>query len=242
VTRSSTGPTDARHAKTTFSADRGALRRIAANASGRTLWTGITIASIAREYNADVRLLLASGSPRRAELLRAAGFDFDVHPADVDESLHPGETPDSYVRRVAEAKARAVREAAGDRAVLAADTVVVVRDRILGKPLDDGDAAAMLRRLSGRAHKVMTGLTLVRRERLDTRLAVTIVQFAALSDEEIAWYVASGEPFDKAGAYAVQGLASRFVTRIEGSYSNVVGLPVALLYEMLREVPPDFLT
>jgi septum formation protein len=88
----------------------------------------------------------------------------------------------------------------------------------------------------------MTGLTLVRRERLDTRLAVTIVQFAALSDEEIAWYVASGEPFDKAGAYAVQGLASRFVTRIEGSYSNVVGLPVALLYEMLREVPPDFLT
>jgi septum formation protein len=180
-------------------------------------------------------LLLASASPRRAELLRAAGFAFDVQPAHADESVHPAEAPEAYVRRVAEAKARAVLAGAGDRPVLAADTTVVVGDEILGKPADPADAARMLRLLSGRRHQVLTAVTLARADRVRTEVAASDVEFAALSDEEIAWYVASREPFDKAGAYAVQGLASRFVLRIDGSHSNVVGLPVALVYAMLRE-------
>jgi septum formation protein len=181
-------------------------------------------------------LLLASASPRRAELLHAAGFEFDVLPAHVDESIHPGETAERYVRRIAAAKAGAVLDAAGDRVVLAADTTVAIDGHILGKPVDEGDAARMLRLLSGRRHQVLTAVTLARRERLLTQVAVTDVDVAPLSDEEIAWYIASGEPFDKAGAYAVQGLAGRFVVRIDGSYSNVVGLPVALVYAMLREL------
>jgi septum formation protein len=186
-------------------------------------------------------LVLASASPRRADLLRAAGFDFEVVSANADESVRPGESPEQYVRRVAEAKARAVLPAAGNRPVLAADTVVLVAGRMLGKPIDAGDAAAMLRMLSGRRHQVMTGVTLLvrpaaDRERQRTLVEITDVEFAPLSDAEIAWYVASGEPADKAGAYAVQGLASRFVRRVEGSYSNVVGLPVALVYAMLAEL------
>jgi septum formation protein len=181
-------------------------------------------------------LLLASASPRRAELLRAAGLRFDVQPANADESLHEGETPESYVRRVAEAKARAVLPSAGDRLVLAADTTVVIDSHILAKPRDDADAARMLRMLAGRRHEVMTGVTLARPDRVFTQVERTRVEFSALSEEEIAWYVASGEPADKAGAYAVQGLASRFVTRVDGSYSNVVGLPVARVYMMLREL------
>lgn len=181
-------------------------------------------------------LVLASASPRRADLLRAAGFDFDVQPAEADETVHAGETPAEYVRRVAEAKARAVIAAAGGRIVIAADTTVVVDDEILGKPADAADAARMLRLLSGRWHQVATGVTVVRGPALLTRVEVTGVQFAPLTEEEIAWYVESGEPRDKAGAYAVQGLASRFVTRIDGSYSNVVGLPVALVYAMVGEL------
>lgn len=183
-----------------------------------------------------MRVLLASASPRRAELLRAAGFEFDVQPANADESVHPGETPDSYVRRVAEAKARAVLPFADNRVVLAADTTVVVDSHMLAKPENDADAARMLRLLSGRRHEVLTGVTLATPKRMLTRVDTTIVEFAALSDEDIAWYVASGEPIDKAGAYGVQGLASRFVTRIEGSYSNVVGLPVALVSTLLTEL------
>jgi len=181
-------------------------------------------------------LLLASASPRRAELLRAAGFEFHVQPAHVDESVHIDETPDEYVRRVADAKAHAVLAAAGDRVVLAADTTVVVDGHILGKPIDSVDASRMLQLLSGRVHQVLTAVTLAQDGRTLTRLAVTDVEFAPLSDQEIAWYVATGEPFDKAGAYAVQGLAARFVIRIDGSYSNVVGLPVSLVYAMLREL------
>ena len=190
-------------------------------------------------------LVLASSSPRRADLLRAAGFDFEVQSADADETVRPGELPEQYVRRVAEAKAHAVLPAAGDRPVIAADTVVLVDGRILGKPVDAEQAAAMLRTLSGRRHQVMTGLTVavrlpVRDEQARvhqrTAIQITDVDFAPLSDEEIAWYVASGEPADKAGAYAVQGLASRFIRRVEGSYSNVVGLPVAVLYQMLAEL------
>lgn len=180
-------------------------------------------------------LLLASASPRRAELLRAAGFQFDVRPAHVDESIHAGETPEQYVRRVADAKARTVLDSAAGGVVLAADTTVVVDEHILGKPIDAADASRMLRLLSGRRHQVLTAVTLARHDRLLTRVAVTDVEFAPLRDDEIAWYVASGEPFDKAGAYAVQGLASRFVVRIEGSHANVVGLPVALVYAMLQQ-------
>ena len=183
------------------------------------------------------RLLLASASPRRAELLRAAGFAFDVQPANADETVHPGESPDAYVRRVAEAKARTVLPAAGPRLVLAADTTVVVDAAIFGKPENRDDAVRMLRALRNRRHEVMTAVTLAAPARVVTRVESTAVDFAPLSEREIEWYVASGEPVDRAGAYAVQGLASRFVTRVEGSYSNVVGLPVALVYEMLKEFP-----
>ena len=199
-----------------------------------------------------MRLLLASASPRRAELLAAAGFDFEVQPADVDEAVRPGETPLAYVCRVAEAKAAAVlnpesripnpaprvpNPESRNGIVVAADTVVVVDQRILGKPADRRDAVRMLRLLSGRRHEVLTAVTAVRASQARlTRVQSTVVELASLSNDEIDWYVGTGEPFDKAGAYAVQGLASRFVTRIEGSYSNVVGLPIALVYAMLREL------
>lgn len=154
--------------------------------------------------------------------------------ANVDESVRAGETPDAHVRRLAENKARAVMPQAEGRPVLAADTIVVVDGLILGKPADPEDARRMLRMLSGRAHDVVTGVCLAGgpTTAVQTEVATTSVEFAALTEAEIAWYVASGEPADKAGAYAVQGLASRFVTRIDGSYSNVVGLPVALVYNL----------
>jgi septum formation protein len=177
-----------------------------------------------------VRLILASQSPRRAELLKAAGYEFDVIPAEVDESVHDGEVAEAYARRVAEAKAQAVLARSHGRPVLAADTVVVVDRLILGKPADGADAYRMLQLLSGRWHEVLTAVTLNE----TTRVARTLVEFGPMTAEEIAWYVASGEPMDKAGAYGIQGLASRFVTRIDGSYSNVVGLPVALVYGLLK--------
>jgi septum formation protein len=181
------------------------------------------------------RLILASASPRRAELLANAGFDFDVHAADIDETIAPGEMADWYVRRLAEAKARTVAGRHPGRWVLGADTAVVADGRILGKPVDTRDAGKMLRLLSGRTHEVVTGVCLWGRAAApDVQLARTRVEFAPLSPQEVDWYVASGEPADKAGAYAVQGLASRFVTRIDGSYSNVVGLPVALVYDLCR--------
>ena len=180
------------------------------------------------------RVILASASPRRAELLRAAGIDFDVRPADIDEAILPGESPPDYVSRLAEAKARMVHERDGDRTVLAADTAVVVDSHILGKPVDEADAKRMLRLIGGRTHEVLTAVSVFHPGQIvDTRVDVTTVEFAELSEADIAWYVSSGEPMDKAGAYAVQGLASRFVTRVEGSYSNVVGLPIALVYQML---------
>ena len=180
------------------------------------------------------RIVLASASPRRAELLRAAGIDFEIQPADVDESIDVNESPAEYVSRLAEAKGRLVHERDSTRTVLAADTAVIVDTHILAKPLDEADAARMLRLLSGRTHEVLTAVSLFHPGGIvDTRVDTTTVEFAPLSDADITWYVSTGEPMDKAGAYAVQGLASRFVTRIEGSYSNVVGLPVALVYQML---------
>jgi len=180
-----------------------------------------------------VRLVLASASPRRSELLTAAGIGFIGRPADIDESMQPHEQPDAYAMRLARTKAEAVG-AAADTIVLGADTVVVVDGSPLGKPRDGGDAAGMLRRLSGRTHQVLTGVALTHAGGVQIDLATTLVSFQPLSDDEIAWYVATGEPLDKAGAYGIQGYASRFVTRIEGSYSNVVGLPVELVYARLR--------
>jgi septum formation protein len=186
-----------------------------------------------------MRLILASASPRRAELLRAAGIDCDSRPADVDESLHDGESPEQYVRRVANAKACGVLARSHGRPVVAADTVVVVDGHILGKPVDAADATRMLKMLSGARHEVLTAVSISRGGPGDECPAAsaverTTVEFAPISETEIAEYVASGEPLDKAGAYAIQGRASRFVTRIEGSYSNVVGLPVALVYNLLK--------
>lgn len=187
-----------------------------------------------------MRLILASASPRRAELLRAAGFSFDIVPADIDESLRAGESPVQYVRRLAAEKSAATTARGG--VVLAADTAVVVDGQILGKPRDNADAARMLRLLSNRTHQVMTGVS-VRRGAFEAgRVITTDVEFAELSEADLAWYVASGEGRDKAGAYAIQGLASRFIPRIDGSYSNVVGLPVACVVELLTMIsgtPPD---
>lgn len=202
-----------------------------------------------------MRLILASASPRRAELLRAAGLAFDIVATDVDESVRPGESPRQYVRRLAAEKSMDVasgfsRTGGGppegghydrdchrdDVVIIGADTTVVVDDEILAKPIDDADAASMLRRLSGRQHEVLTGVSLRRGAYELGRVESTAVEFALLRDTDIAWYVASGEGRDKAGAYAIQGLASRFIPRIEGSYSNVVGLPVACVFELLTEI------
>jgi len=181
-----------------------------------------------------VRLILASASPRRAELLRAAGYQFEIVVADVDERARGRETPADYVRRLAAEKSAAVQ--AADAIVLGADTTVVVDGEILGKPRDDDEAAAMLGRLAGRRHDVLTGVSIRHGTREIGRVESTAVWFSVLTKEDIAWYVASGEGRDKAGAYAIQGLASRFIPRIDGSYANVVGLPVAAVAELLRSV------
>jgi septum formation protein len=184
-----------------------------------------------------VRLVLASASPRRAELLRAAGYEFTTLAVEVDESVRADEPPSAYVRRLAAEKSAAALALAGiDALVLGADTTVVVDAEILGKPRDEPDAAAMLRRLSGRRHEVLTGLSLRRGAFEVGCVEVTTVEVDRLSEDDVAWYVSSGEGLDKAGGYAIQGLASRFIPRIEGSYSNVVGLPVACLVGMLREL------
>jgi septum formation protein len=174
-------------------------------------------------------LILASQSPRRAEILRQAGIPFAIRVAPVDETPQPQENPEDYVRRLAEAKARAI-PASADEIVLGADTTVVLDHEILGKPTDAGDARRILTLLSGRRHEVMTGICLRRGEEQICERAITAVWFAPMTGQEIDDYVASGEPMDKAGAYAVQGAAAKFITRIEGCYSNVVGLPIALVY------------
>lgn len=185
-----------------------------------------------------MRLILASASPRRAELLTAAGFVFEVRAADVDERVRPGEAPGDYVRRLAIEKAAAAQTGMATDGVLTlgADTAVIVDGEILGKPADLADAARMLRRLSGRAHAVLTGVSVRSGEQHLDLVDETRVFMHPLSEADVAWYVASGEGLDKAGAYAIQGLASRFIPRIEGSYSNVVGLPVARVAELIRQL------
>ena len=185
------------------------------------------------------KLVLASGSPRRAEVLADAGFTFEAVAASVDESRRDGESAETHVRRLAEAKARAVAGGVSPPAiVIAADTVVVIEGELLGKPASPDDAGEMLRRLSGRTHQVLTGLAVLRIPEGVTRVEIetTQVTFAPLTETEIEVYVASGEPLDKAGAYAIQGRGGRFVARVEGCYFNVVGLPLARLYRILGEM------
>lgn len=182
-------------------------------------------------------LLLASASPRRLELLRALGLEPLVRPADVDETLRPGEDPHDAAERLARAKAAAVAAAAPEGSVvLAADTIVVLGGEALGKPRDDDDARRMLRALRGRAHDVVTGVALARDGRLVSGRETTEVLFAPMTDEEVDAYVASGEPADKAGAYALQGLGGLFVERITGTPSNVIGLPFRLVRRLGAEV------
>lgn len=180
-------------------------------------------------------LILASSSPRRQELLREAGLVFEVHPAHIPEERLAGEAPLPYACRLAQEKAQAVAVKFPDRHVLGADTIVVVDDEVLEKPRDARDAARMLRLISGRGHQVITAVSLVSPQRApDTRSTATLVSFRQIDEEEIQRYIAGGEPMDKAGAYAIQGGAAQWVQRIEGDYSNVVGLPVTLVKEMLR--------
>lgn len=182
-----------------------------------------------------MQLILASGSPRRRQMLTDLGLNFEVRPVDIDERPLPQELPTDYVLRLAKEKAAAAAPSAQEL-VLAADTIVALNDALLGKPADGAEATAMLRRLSGRSHRVLTGVALHSGERgaLEAAVETTGVRFAAMSDAEIAWYVASGEPMDKAGAYAIQGLCALFVEGIDGNYSNVVGLPLPLTYRLLR--------
>jgi septum formation protein len=179
------------------------------------------------------KLILASGSPRRANLLRQAGLDFEIVVPQIDERPLPGETPNKFVCRTALEKAESIP--ANDAVILAADTAVVDGARILGKPADAADAVAMLRSLSDHTHEVMTGVCIRFPDRTACFHIETRVTFRSLSESEIATYVASGEPMDKAGAYAIQGGASKMVRRIEGSYSNVVGLPLCEVIEALGE-------
>ncbi len=178
-------------------------------------------------------LILASQSPRRKEILESAGIAFQVRVANVDESVRSGEAPMSYVRRLAASKAMAVQRDAGD-IILAADTTVVADGEILGKPEDDNDAKRMLRKLSGKSHEVLTGICLFSGTQMKIDGESTTVHFASLSEEEIEEYVASGEQKDKAGAYGIQGLASKFIISVEGCYFNVVGLPISLVYRHLK--------
>ena len=180
-------------------------------------------------------LTLASASPRRQELLRNAGILFDVQPAHIPEDPLPGEPPKECAERLARDKALAIAAKRPTDIVLGADTVVVMDGQNLGKPTDAADAARMLRLLSGRTHQVITGVCLVAHGRCSVTSETTSVTMSEISEKDIADYVASGEPMDKAGAYAIQGIAARWIPRIEGDYSNVVGLPVALVCRMLRE-------
>ena len=194
------------------------------------------------------KLILASRSPRRAEILAAVGWPYDVMVAGVDESVRADESPIEYVQRLAVTKASAVAKKLEEGLVLGADTTVVIEDQILGQPVDDDDARRMLKMLSGRWHEVLTGVALIRSETAERVVdhETTRVRFAELTGDEIDWYIASREPLDKAGAYGVQGRAALFVEEIQGDYFNIMGLPIRLVYELRRRlqnssVPPSTL-
>ena len=200
-----------------------------------------SVSSRAPNPNSEIRipkslLVLASSSPRRAEILTTLGIPFEVDPANVDEDLIPGESAQTAAARLADAKALQIAQRHWQKWTLAADTLVVCDGAILGKPRNGADAGRMLRTLSGRQHRVVTGLRL--RRGTDPGHGVveeSRVAIAPLSEEEIRWYVATGEPRDKAGAYAVQGLGSRFIEAVEGSYTNVMGLPARAVYRLMRD-------
>lgn len=187
------------------------------------------------------KFILASASPRRRELLAAVGLDFEVIPSSVPEVHQPGESPEEYVARLSRDKAAAVAARYGDRWVIAADTTVLLGDELLEKPADAADAKRMLASIAGKTHIVYTGVTLQNAAGgfHETRVAESEVRMLPLSEREIDWYVATGEPLDKAGAYAVQGIGAMFIDSVHGSYTNVVGLPLALLYQMLRKAGID---
>jgi len=185
------------------------------------------------------KIWLASKSPRRAEILQAVGWPFESMLAGIDETRWPSETAENYVKRLAREKATAVAVKIAAGLVLGADTVVVVEDQILGQPIDEADATRMLRLLSGKWHEVLTGVALIRAGAADVTSVEyerTRVKFAEMSAEEINSYVATGEPMDKAGAYAIQGKAALFIEAIDGDYFNIVGLPVRLVYEMRKKM------
>lgn len=188
-----------------------------------------------------MRLILASSSPRRAEILAALGIPFEISPADIPEILVPGETGSEAAARLAREKAAAAAVRHAGEWILAADTLVLVDSVVLGKPADDRDAREMLRLLSGREHRVVTAVHLRKGFADGTgEIEESRVRIAPMTDEEIRWYVETGEPRDKAGAYAVQGLGARFVEGVDGSFSNVMGLPARTVYRLLREAPdPD---
>jgi septum formation protein len=183
-----------------------------------------------------IRFILASSSPRRRELLTSIGLHFDVIPSAVPEERQPDETPEEYVARLSRQKAAAVAEKNRDRWVIAADTTVVIGDEVLEKPRDAVDAKRMLATIAGETHVVYTGVTLkcLQLGYVETHVATTEVRMLPLTPRDIEWYVATGEPLDKAGAYAAQGVGVMFIDSIHGSYTNVVGLPLALLFQMLR--------
>ena len=184
-------------------------------------------------------LILASASPRRREILHSVGWPFETLAISIDESRLPREEAVAYVERLAREKAEAAASHHPTRLVLGADTVVVVDDQILGKPLDSGDARRMLRLLSGRWHEVLTGVALVRGgspARHTVAHEKTEVRFAPMTETEINWYIATNEPLDKAGAYAIQGRAALFIEEVRGDYWNVVGLPVQLVFRLAREI------
>lgn len=184
------------------------------------------------------KLILASGSPRRSEILTSVGWEFTKDVADIDESERENESPEAYVQRLAREKAEAVAKRYENEIVLGADTTVVINNQIIAKPVDLDDARRMIKMLSGNWHEVLTGIAVVRSQHLQSSVGIqsTRVKFAEMSDDEIEFLVQYGEPLDKAGAYAVQAQAALFIEKIEGDYWNVVGLPISLVYEMVRKL------
>ncbi len=188
-----------------------------------------------------MRIILGSGSPRRRELLAGLGLEFEVRVADIDESVRSGEQGLAYVERLALEKGRAVAKGVDDaNLIVAADTIVELDGELLGKPRDEIEAKAMLNRLSGALHRVHTGVAVLAKSREEAAVATTGVQFHSMSEAEIDWYVATGEPLDKAGAYGIQAHGALFVAGLEGGYFNVVGLPLDLLYRLVGRLDIDW--
>ena len=184
------------------------------------------------------KLILASGSPRRAEILTSVGWEFTKDAADIDEAQVKGESPEDYVQRLAKEKAEAIAKKYNEGTVLGADTTVLIDDRIIGKPSDSDDARRMIKMLSGNWHEVLTGVAIIEVQTLKSFVGIrrTRVKFARMSDEEIEFLVEKGQPLDKAGGYAVQAQAALFIEEIEGDYWNVVGLPISLVYKLVKNL------